>query len=196
MHDSPPLEEIFTLALATASALLTEKTGAQLTLSSFCVRPLADFSGASEADHADVVAGVAQRFSGVLRGTSVFTMQPEGALLWSRSAAEPDSDPDRVLSTFVDLGSRVLEDVVGTAAHAMHGQSMGQSIGQSVEFDAATLRENSRVAIVLATHAPSDTAIATLGFDVGFHGAAHAAHVDLLLEPKLLPGHWAGPDSE
>ena len=47
--------------------------------------------------------------------------------------------------------------------------------------------------IVLGTHPPSDTAVVTLGFDVEFGGVAHSAQLDLLLEPKLLPADWAGP---
>ena len=66
--------------------------------------------------------------------------------------------------------------------------------GRAVDFDAGSLRETSRVAIVIGTHAPGDTVIMTLGFDVEFDGAAHPAHLDLLLEPKSLKGY--GDESE
>ncbi len=187
MHHSPSLEQIFALGLATASALLSEKSSAQLTLRSFRARLAADFPDAGEADHVDVAAGVAQRFRGALRGTSVFTMEPEGALAWARSV-EPANEPERVIATFVDLGSRVLGDVVSAVAQAIHDAK--------VEFDAASLQESSRVAIVIATHAPSDTAVVTLGLDVEFDGVAHTAQLDLLLEPKLLAGYWAVPEAE
>jgi hypothetical protein len=187
MQDTPPLEHIFALALATASAELTERSGAQLMLRSFCVRSAADFPDVAEAAHLDVAAGVAQRFSGALRGTSVFSMEPEGALAWSRWALGAGSDPDQVIPTFVALASGILSDLLATAAHAMHGGS--------VNFDTAGLRESSRVAIVIGTHAPSDTAVVTLGLEVEFDDQAQRAHVDLLLEPKLLPGDWAGPEA-
>ena len=191
MHDSPPLQQVFSLGLATASVSFSEDTDGQLTLRSFRVRPAADFPDLAESDHADVVAGVAQRFSGALRGTSVLSMAPESALAWSRSVLEtPDGsviDPERVISTFVGLGSDLVGNLVAAVAQAMHGQP--------VEFDEASLCESSRVAIVLGTHPPGDTAVVTLGFDVEFGGEAYAAHVDLLLEPKLLPGDWAGPES-
>ena len=187
MRTPPSLEQVFTLGLASASALLGEKTGGQLTLRSVRVRPLADFSDVSEADQTDVVAGVAQRFSGALRGTSLFTMEPKGALAWSRSVVGPKSEPERVITAFVELAGHVLSDLIGTAAQAMHG-------GQP-DFDAASLREDSRVAIVIATHAPSDTVIATLDLEVEFDGVSHAAHVDLLLEPKLLSAHWTDDSS-
>ena len=187
MQDNPSLEQIFTLGVATASAELTERTGAQLMLRSFRMRPAAEFPDGSEADHIDVTAGVAQRFGGALRGTSVFSMEPEGALAWSHSVLAADSDPAQVIPTFVELAGAILCDLISAAAHAMHGGS--------VDFDAANLRESSRVAIVLGTHPPSDTAVVTLGLDVEFDGRALPAHVDLLLEPKLLPGDWAGPEA-
>ena len=117
MQPSPVLEEIFTLGLATASASLSEATGARLTLHSFRVRPAADFPDVAEADHVDVVAGVAQRFGGALRGTSVFTMEPEGALAWSRSVVDAGSEPQQVISTFLDLSSRVVADLVAKLGH-------------------------------------------------------------------------------
>jgi hypothetical protein len=188
MQQPPTMEQIFALGVATASAALSENAGARLTLRSFRIRPAADFPDVAESDHVDVVAGVAQRFSGVLRGTSVFSMDPEGALAWSRSVTDPGSAPDDVISTFLELCSRVVVDVVGAAAQAMYRSE--------VAFDAASLRESSRVAIVIGTHAPSDTAVVTLGFDVEFDGAVHGAHIDLLLEPKPLAGHWVGADAE
>jgi hypothetical protein len=186
MQDNPSLEQIFTLAVATASAELTERGGGQLMLRSLRMRPAAEFPDGAEADHIDVTAGVAQRFRGALRGTSVFSMEPEGALAWSGSVLEGNGSAERVIPTFIELASGILCDLVTTAAHAMHGGS--------VDFDVANLRESSRVAIVIGTHAPSDTAVGTLGLDVEFDDQAFPAHVDLLLEPKLLPGDWAGPE--
>ncbi len=188
MQQSPALEEIFTLGLATASASLSETTGARLTLHSFRVRPAADFPDVAEADHVDVVAGVAQRFGGALRGTSVFTMEPEGALAWSRSVVDAGSEPQQVISTFLDLSSRVVADLVAVAARAMYSSE--------VDFDSPSLRESSRVAIVIGTHAPSDTAVVTLGFDVEFDEGVHRAHVDLLLESKPLAAHWVAVQTE
>ena len=181
MNDSSPLEPIFALGLAAASASLSESTGAQLTPNGFRVRLAADFPDVAEADHVDVVAGVAQRFNGSLRGTAVFTMEPEGALALSRSVADT-SEPAQVISTFVDLASGVLADLLRTAGQAMHGGP--------VEFDPASLREDSRVAIVIGTHAPGDTVIATLGLAVELDREAYSAHLDLLFEPKLLAGDW------
>ena len=190
MLDSPPFQEFFALGLATASVSLSENTGGRLTLRSFRVRSAADFPDVTEADHLDVAAGVAQRFSGALRGTAVLTMEPEGAFAWSRSVLGSQdgsgSDLDRVIPTFVELGSGLVDNLVAQVAQAMHGRP--------VELDAGSLCESSRVAIVIGTHPPGDTAVVTLGFDVEFGGAAHAAHMDLLLEPKSLPGDWAGSE--
>lgn len=195
MQPTPALEQALSLGVATASALLTEETGGQLNLRSLRVCQEGDFPDVSQADNTEVVAGVALRFDGALRGTGIFTMEPEGALAWSRavleSAGEPENDSDSagdaVIVTFVDLARRVLSSLVGTVGKAVHGLE--------VEFDAASLRENSRLAIVIGTRAPSDTAVVTLGLEVEFDGAAHAAHVDLLIEPKSLAGHWVAPGS-
>jgi hypothetical protein len=108
-------------------------------------------------------------------------MEPEGALALSRSIADT-SEPAQVISTFVDLASGVLADLLRTAGQATHGGP--------VEFDPASLREDSRVAIVIGTHAPGDTVIATLGLAVELDREAYSAHLDLLFEPKLLAGDW------
>jgi hypothetical protein len=119
------------------------------------------------------------RFSGALRGTSVFTMEPEGALAWSRSVG--DATGAQLITTFIAVVADVVSDLVRASAQAMHGDA--------VDFDRASLCENSRVAVVIGTHAPGDTAIVTLGFDVEFGGAVYPAQLDLLLEPKLLTGY-------
>jgi hypothetical protein len=137
-------------------------------------RALADFSPENLCGDGDIVAGVVLRFDGGLRGTALFAMEPEAAFVLARSHGQ-DREP---ISLFTELGEAVLSQILlGTT----------EDLDRGTELGAARLEERSLMAIMAATHAPSDTLILTLRVDlIADEETRYAFDVHLMLESKLV----------
>ncbi len=139
-------------------------------------RSMVDFSPESLCGGGDIVAGVVLRFDGGLRGTALFAMEPEAALDLARSPAD-ERDP---VVFFTELGGTILSELLlGTT----------EGLDRETVLGPAQLEERSLMAIMTATHAPSDTVILTLRAALeADESSAYAFDVHLMLEPKLLHG--------
>jgi hypothetical protein len=163
--------------------------GCRFRLRGFALGTLVDASASegslSPTASADVIAGVVQRFEGQLNGTALLALDPADALEWLRMGAHGE-DP---LRRFVDLGGRVLGEVVAKLAHACEAH---------VELGPCLLEERPLLTALLSTHAPSDTALLSVDGELEFSSGAAVEPalagfaIQLLLEPKLLAGVLVG----
>ncbi|MCP5041985.1 MAG: hypothetical protein GY944_13230 [bacterium] len=134
---------------------------------------LADLPDRIPCFEGECVAGVASRYSGELRGTALFAMDPEDALAWVR--ANPRSED--TLGSFVRLGDSVQNALV---------RAIGDGLGFELESESAELREDSVPLILFGTHAPSDTAVVCISALVAAGDHVMPVQVYLMVEPKLL----------
>ena len=127
----------------------------------------------------DLVAGVVSGTSGALRGSAILGMEPELALVWLADA--PTADP---LAAFVQRGEALLRAVV---------EALARRLGVEASTGPGALQEEPLLALVLGTHAPSDTLVlsavleAPPSADVGSQSSVGPLlQILLVLEPKLL----------
>ena len=145
----------------------------QITLRRIGVCALAEFSEGAVCNDGGLIAGAVLRFGGMLSGTALLSLEPEDALAWTQSAG-----PGReLLSTFVALGSEALSAIVRSATERWQIET---HVGEG------RLVEDSVVAIMLDTHAPSDTAIVSAGLELRAGDVHVPAYFYLMLEPKPL----------
>jgi hypothetical protein len=83
------------------------------------------------------------------------------------------------LAAFVGLGSEALGAVASV---------LGEGLGEVEADGEPSLEEDSVLATLLRTHAPSDTTVVALGLNLRASEAFVPAHVYLLVEPKLFSG--------
>jgi len=100
------------------------------------------------------------------------SLEPEDALFWLRLIGSDDP-----LEDFVSLGRGLLEHAVSATAEAF---------GASAKPGPPRLVEDSVVAIVLGTHAPSDTLILGARIDLTAGGRSLPVRIHLLFEPKVF----------
>lgn len=138
---------------------------------------LADFPQGAVAFDADLVAGALARIDGPLCATALLAMAPEDALGWVRG----DWGRDRAggeIERFLALAGEVLRDC--TAA-------LAQAEGAVAALD-ATLAEDPVVAILLATHAPSDTLVLSAELLVADGETHRPTFLAWMLDAKGLMG--------
>ncbi len=134
---------------------------------------LADFpAGALFADD-DCSAAVLARFDGSFCATALLALDPADALRWVR-AHEAATSP---LETYRHLANQLLCALVE-----------GMAVGFSCEAQPGpvTFEERSLVAILLGTHAPSDTLVLSARLEIDTPDALVPAHLYLLFDPKRL----------
>ena len=168
------LHGFFAEAAAVGEASLGEITGCETEVEVQEVRAtaLGDFGDRGLCLSDDMIAGVMGRLEGVMPGTANLVLEPEEALLWARLGGGEDP-----LAMYVALGKTLLEGVATFLAEVLEGD---------VAFDGARLVEQSELAMLVATHAPSDTVVFStrmriIARDENFDAVSH-----LLVEPKYL----------
>ena len=168
------LHGFFAEAAAVGEASLGEITGGETEVEVQEIRAtaLADFGDRGLCLSDDMIAGVMGRLEGVMPGTASLVLEPEEALLWARLGGGEDP-----LAMYVTLGKTLLEGVAMFLAEVLEGE---------VAFDGARLVEQSELAMLVATHAPSDTVVFStrmriVARDENFDAVSH-----LLVEPKYL----------
>jgi len=135
---------------------------------------LADFAaGGLYPPEDDAVAGVLVPLQGGLSGVAMLAMAPDDALAWSRC----DADGRDPAARFLELGRRVLDEVIESACEALN---------VDCKRGDASLQEDLLVACLLETHAPSDTAVVCSRFTLYAGRQEFCGYLYLLVEPKRI----------
>ena len=168
------LHGFFAEAAAVGEASLGEITGCETEVEVQEVRAtaLGDFGDRGLCLSDDMIAGVMGRLKGVMPGTANLVLEPEEALLWARLGGGEDP-----LAMYVTLGKTLLEGVATFLAEVLEGE---------VAFDGARLVEQSELAMLVATHAPSDTIVFSTRMRIVARDESFDAVSHLLVEPKYL----------
>ena len=133
---------------------------------------LSDFSERGLCLSDDLVAGVMGRLEGRMPGTISLVLEPEDALLWARRAGGDDP-----LGAFVLLASTLLRGVT---------DALGGVLGGDAAFEGARLVEEPELAMLVATHAPSDTIVFSARLRIDARDEVLTAVSHLLVESKYL----------
>ena len=168
------LHGFFAEAVAVGEASLAELSGCETEIEVQEIRctALAEFSERGLWLSEDLVAGVMGRLEGVMPGSLNLVMEPEDALLWARLGG--DGDP---LETFVEIGRRLLEGVTTAISEILPGEA---------SFEGAALVEEPELAMLVKTHAPSDTLVFTTRMRIDVRDEIFGAVSHMLVEPKYL----------
>jgi hypothetical protein len=168
------LHGFFAEAAAVGEASLGEITGCETEVEVQEVRAtaLGDFGDRGLCLSDDMIAGVMGRLKGVMPGTANLVLEPEEALLWARLGGGEDP-----LAMYVTLGKTLLEGVATFLAEVLEGE---------VALDGARLVEQSELAMLVATHAPSDTIVFSTRMRIVARDESFDAVSHLLVEPKYL----------
>jgi hypothetical protein len=168
------LHGFFAEAAAVGEASLGEITGCETEVEVQEVRAtaLGDFGDRGLCLSDDMIAGVMGRLKGVMPGTANLVLEPEEALLWARLGGGEDP-----LAMYVTLGKTLLEGVATFLAEVLEGE---------VALDGARLVEQSELAMLVATHAPSDTVVFSTRMRIVARDESFDAVSHLLVEPKYL----------
>ena len=164
----------FAEAAAVGEADLADITGCEteVEVQEIRVESLADFGERGLCISDDLIAGVMGRLEGVIPGSLGLALEPEDALLWARLGGGDDP-----LETFVALGRTLLEGVA---------TSVGELLGGEARFEGATLAEEPELAMLVQTHAPSDTLVFSTRMRIDARDEVLTAVSHLLIEPKYL----------
>lgn len=168
------LHSFFAEAAAVGEDALGEMTGCETEVDVQEVRTtaLAEFGERGLALSDDLVAGVMGRLEGRLPGTISLVLEPEDALLWAQLGG--GSDP---LEDFVALGQTLLDGVAS---------ALGDVLGAAASFEGAQLVEEPELAMLVKTHAPSDTIVLSTRLRIDARDEILTAVSHLLIEPKYL----------
>jgi len=120
----------------------------------------------------DLVASVIGRLEGPMPGTLSLSLDPEEALVWASIGGLDDP-----LGTFVHLGRKLLEGV---------SKTFGEILGAESRFEGAALVEEPELAMLVQTHAPSDTVVFSAKIRIEVRDEVLDAITHLLIEPKYL----------
>jgi hypothetical protein len=168
------LHSFFAEAVAVSEARLAEISGCETEIEVLEIRctSLGSFGEQGMRLSEDLVAGVIGRLEGVLPGSLNVVLEPEEALLWAQIGN--DTDP---LDTFVSLGRVLLEGIAVALAEILQAES---------QFQGAKLVEESELAMLVGTHAPSDTLVFSTRLHIDVRDEVVSAMSHLLIEPKYL----------
>lgn len=168
------LHGFFAEAAAVGEAALGEIAGCETEVEVQEIRAtaLAEFGERGLCLSEDLVAGVMGRLEGVMPGSLNLVLEPEEALLWSRLGG--DGDP---LDVFVSLGTALLEGVA---------TALGEILEGDVAFEGGALVEAPELAMLVKTHAPSDTLVFSTRMRIDARDEVLTSVSHLLVEPKYL----------
>jgi hypothetical protein len=168
------LHGFFAEAAAEGEVSLAELSGCETEIEVQEIRctPLAEFGERGLCLSDDLVAGVMGRLEGAMPGSLNLVLDPEEALLWSRLGG--DGDP---LETFVEIGRRLLGGMAKAISEILPGEA---------RFEGAALVEAPELAMLVGTHAPSDTLVFSTRMRIDVRDEVLTAGSHLLIEPKYL----------
>lgn len=161
-------------AAGVGEAALAEISGSETEVDVEEIRctALADFGERGLWLSEDLVAGVMGRLEGVMPGSLNVVLEPEDALLWARLGT--DGDP---LESFVALGRALLAGIATELGAVLEGE---------VRLAGAALVEEPELAMLVKTHAPSDTLVFSARLRIDVRDEVITAVSHLLVEPKYL----------
>jgi len=168
------LHGFFAGAVAAGESSLAELSGCETEIEVQEIRctALAEFGECGLCLSEDLVAGVMGRLEGAMPGSLNLVLDPEDALLWARLGG--DGDP---LETFVEIGRRLLGGMTAALSDILPGEA---------SFEGATLVEAPELAMLVETHAPSDTLVFTARMRIDVRDEVLTAVSHMLVEPKYL----------
>ena len=174
MEQMIALHSFFAVAAAAGENGLAEICGCDTEVDVLEIRcsNLGDFGESGLQLSEDLVAGVMGRADGAMPGTLSLVVEPLDALAWAQVGGG-----DGPLETFVALGREVLVGITVALAEALESP---------VEFRDARLVEEPELAMLVKTHAPSDTLVFSSRLRIELRNELITAHSHLLVEPKYL----------
>jgi hypothetical protein len=174
MEQMIALHSFFAEAVAVSEVGLAEICGCDTEIDVAEIRctPLGDFGQSGLRLSEDMVAGVMGRVDGAMPGSLNLVVEPEDALAWAQAGGGEDP-----LETFVALGRELL---AGTTV------ALSEVLGSPTEFRDPRLVEEPELAMLVKTHAPSDTLVFSTRLRIQVRDELVTAHSHLLVEPKYL----------
>lgn len=174
MEQMIALHGFFAEAAAVGEASLAELSGCETEIEVQEIRctALSEFGERGLCLSEDLVAGVMGRLEGVMPGSLSLVLEPEEALMWSRMGGNDDP-----LETFVELGRRLLGGMAGALSGILSGTAC---------FEGARLVEEPELAMLVGTHAPSDTLVFSARMRIDVRDEIFSAVSHMLIEPKYL----------
>jgi hypothetical protein len=174
MEQMIALHSFFAEAVAVSEVGLTEISGCETEIDVVEIRcsNLGDFGESGLRLSEDLVAGVMGRVDGAMPGSLNLVVEPEDALAWAQMGV--GGDP---LEIFVALGRELLRGIAVALAEALESPA---------EFRDARLVEAPELAMLVKTHAPSDTLVFSTRLRIDVRGELVLAHSHFLVEPKYL----------
>ena len=168
------LHGFFAEAAAVGEQALGEVTGCdtEVEVQEIRATALAEFGERGLCLSDDLVASVMGRLDGRLPGTLSLALEPEDALLWARLAGGEDP-----LEAFVALSRTLLEGV---------SRALGELLDGEARFEGARLVEEPELAMLVKTHAPSDTIVFSTRLRIDARDEVLTAVSHMLVEPKYL----------
>ena len=174
MEQMIALHGFFSEAAGVGEERLTEFSGCETEVEVLEVRcsSLGDFAESGMCLTKDLVAGVIGRIDGAMPGSLSVVMEPEEALLWVRLTGSEDP-----IETLISLSCELLSGITVASS---------ELLGSPCEFRHARLVEEPELAMLVNTHAPSDTLVFSTRLRIDARDEVVAAHSYLLVEPKCL----------
>lgn len=175
MEQMIALHSFFAEAAAAGEACLTEISGCETEVEVAEIRctPIGEFGELGLLLSDDLVAGVMGRVEGGLPGSLNLVLEPEDALAWAQMGSSA-SDP---IETFVSLGHELLSGMCTALAEIMSTE---------VALEDVRLVELPELAMLLGTHAPSDTWVLSVQLQIEGREGVFPAHSHWLVEPKYV----------
>jgi hypothetical protein len=174
MEQMIALHSFFAEAMAVSEAGLAEICGFETEIDVLEIRcsHLGDFAESGLRLSEDMTAAVIGRVEGAMPGSLNLVAEPEDALAWAQMVSGDDP-----LETFVALGSELLAGMTSALAEVLQSPT---------EFCDPRLVEEPELAMLVKTHAPSDTLVFSTRLRIEVRDELITAHSHLLVEPKHL----------
>jgi hypothetical protein len=174
MEQMIALHGFFAEAAAVGEGRLADFSGCQTEVEVLEVRctSLGDYGEAGMRLTEDVVAGVIGRIDGALPGSLDVVMEPEEALLWARITGSEDP-----IETVISLSCELLSGVTVAFSELLQSTCVLRD---------ARLVEEPELAMLVDTHAPSDTLVFSTRLRIEARDEVVTAHSHLLVHPKSL----------
>jgi len=168
------LHSFFAEAMAVSEAGLAEICGSDTEIDVLEIRcsNLGDFAESGLRLSDDMTAAVIGRVEGGMPGSLNLVAEPEDALAWAQMVGAEDP-----LETYVALGSELLTGMTTALAEVLESPTA---------FCDPRLVEEPELAVLVKTHAPSDTLVFSTRLRIEVRDELITAHSHLLVEPKYL----------
>jgi hypothetical protein len=168
------LHGFFADAASVSESALAELSGCETEVDVHEIRctALGEFGDRGMQLSDDLVAGVMGRLEGALPGSLSLVLDPDEALLWAQLGDDSDA-----IRGFVSYARVLLEGVA---------VALSEILERETTFEGAVLVEEPELAMLIQTHAPSDTLVFSFRVRLDVRDEALEAMSHLMIEPKYL----------